>query len=88
MITISLTTILTYFVIAFVLTNMFKNVLFELKLKVKNTFLQFIITKLYCLKCFSFWMTLIFTLSITCAAFVAFTAIIFETINNIYNIIE
>lgn len=80
--------IIQLFIIAFVFTDMFKNILFELKLKTKQKLLQFLITKLYCLKCFSFWMSLIVTCNIYNAAIVAFIAIIFESINNKINLIE
>lgn len=54
-------TILFYFLLTVVFTQMSSEVLFELKSKCNNKMVQWGISKLYCPKCFGFWCTLICT---------------------------
>jgi hypothetical protein len=72
-------TILTY-----ILSDML-SIFFELKPYVKFRPIQFLMTKLYCWKCLSFWVSLAYTGDIFIAATVSLISIIIETIINKIN---
>lgn len=62
-------------ILTYVLSNMF-SILFELKPYVKWKPLQFLMTKLYCWKCLSFWLTLFLTKDIYISSQVSLLAMI------------
>jgi hypothetical protein len=64
--------------LAFIISLMLSEVLFELKTKIKKIYIQYIVTKLYCFKCLSFWLTLAITKDVYFATLNALCAIIFE----------
>jgi len=68
---------LEYLILSYVLSNMFQ-IFFELKSKVKYKWIQFLISKTYCWKCLSFWLTLFSTGNIFLASQVSLLAIIIE----------
>lgn len=74
-------TILKYTILSYVLSDMF-NIFYELKFYTKSKILQFLISKTYCWKCLSFWLTLIATCNIFIAATVSIISIIITTIKN------
>lgn len=46
-------------IICFIISMMLGEVGFEFKSKIKNVYIQYIVGKLYCMKCLCFWFTLI-----------------------------
>lgn len=80
--------ILNYSVFSIIITYMFVDVMFELKMEINNRYLSFLISKTYCTKCFGFWFSLIMCGDIFFSAYVSLTCILFEFINKKINIIE
>lgn len=74
------TEVLNLLVLSAVIASLTGEVLFNLKLKVRNYFLQFLITKLYCFKCISFWLTLAVTHNVYTASLTALIALTLDKI--------
>lgn len=68
-----------YLILTYVLSQMF-TILFDFKKYIPYTVIQFLMSKLYCWKCLSFWLTLIITGNIFLASQVSLLAIITEEV--------
>lgn len=68
---------INYLILTYVLSQMF-TILFDFKKYIPYTVIQFLMSKLYCWKCLSFWLTLIATGNIFLASQVSLLAIIIE----------
>lgn len=67
-----------FLIMAYVLSDMFSAVIFEIKMKIPYKFLQFLLTKLYCYKCLAFWITYIYSGDFVTACQVAILAIFID----------
>lgn len=67
-------------ILCYIFIQMFSEVLFEVKTNVKNKLLKFIISKLYCFKCLTFWTTLILTGDVFFSSKMSLIVIVYESI--------
>lgn len=77
--------ILKYAVITYILTQLLAEPMFWLKTKLKPKFLQWLVTKTYCWKCFTFWSTWIVSADLYFACQVTLAVIIVESFKDSYD---
>ena len=71
-------------IVTFAITEIIRRPLFELKIKLKNKYTQFLLGKLYCWYCVTFWVTLGFTLDLFAASMMATISMVIQYGISIY----
>lgn len=72
--------------VTYVITEIIRRPIFELKLKLKtkNKYVQFFLSKLYCWYCVTFWVSLYYTMDIFMSSFLSVSSMIIQYLISIY----